>query len=586
MTDQLLDPQAHSQDRVTLSGRGKPRLGELLLRHGLISKDQLAVALHERQRSTKMLGEILVDFGFITEDALSSVLAEATGFNRFDPSEMVVDPELIRAVPKEVAETYRVLPLSFDGNSVRVAMADPYDVMAMDQIRRYLPKGLGIDPKVCTPVALQDAIDRAYGYEMSIEGILAELGSPQGLDQVRTGKGEEDEYTHPIVRLVNAILLDAVKVGASDLHFEPEAMFMRLRYRVDGVMTQVHAFHKDHWPAICHRLKILAGCNIANRFQPQDGRFTMELGSREIDFRVSTMPTVHGENVALRVLDKAQSLRALGDLGFGKTILRNIDATLRAPEGLVIVTGPTGSGKTTTLYAMLEKISSPSINIMTLEDPVEYQLPMIRQTQVNEQTGLGFSEGLRALMRQGPDTLLLGEVRDHETASQALRAAMTGHKVFTTLHTNDAIGAVPRLFDLGLNPNLVAGTLLAVVSQRLVRRLCTFCKTDREASDAEKVFLGARSTSEPLQVSDPHGCPKCRHTGYHGRIAIGEVLVINDAMNEAISAAVTRAELKRLAISQGFRPMVLDGIDKVTQGLIDIQDLLRVTPMAVAPIEG
>ena len=554
----------HSDD----ASLGNP-IGRRLLSLGLISKDQLEIALLEKSRSRKMLGTILVEFGFITEDALSAVLSESMGISRFDAKSTVIDAETARLLPKEVAQACRAIVIAIGPAHADVAMVDPYDVLAIDQIRRHLPHSVTVSPRVCTPADLAEAIDRAYGYEMSIDGILRELQTGN-FDQ---GGGEEG-YTHPIIRLVNAILLDAVKVGASDLHFEPEDLFLRLRYRIDGAMHQIRAFHKDLWPALAHRLKIISGMNIADKLSPQDGRLSLRLGSREVDFRAASLPTVHGENIVLRVLDKTRSLKSLDQLGFSDHNRTRLEQALKRPEGIIIVTGPTGSGKTTTLYGMLSLVSRIDVNLMTLEDPVEYQLPLIRQTQIREQTGLSFGEGVRALLRQDPDIIFIGEVRDTETAQMALRAAMTGHQVFTTLHTNDAIGAFPRLFDLGLKPSLMTGNIIAVLAQRLVRTLCVHCKRPRPATAAECQLLGVPADPAPT-LHDAVGCKECRHTGYKGRVAVVEVLLVDEEIDEALGKGAERASLRGLLRRRGFRAMIDDGLEKVLAGDISLDSLSR-----------
>ncbi|GAB5388681.1 MAG: GspE/PulE family protein [Alphaproteobacteria bacterium] len=547
------------------------RIGEQLIAMGMITADQLEVALYEQQSVDKMLGEILVEMGFLDETALSIVLSESAGLDRFDPAKWVIEPEVVEAVPHEVAVQHRMLPLAINtGGEALVAMSDPGDVIALDQLRRYLPKGIPITPLVATPADLDTALDRAYGYELSIDGILAELSG----DTAAAGEAAAESETSPVVRLVDAILLDAVKLGASDIHFEPEGHFLRLRYRIDGAMRSVRAFHRDHFPALAHRLKILGGMNIADKLKPQDGRFSMTLGSREVDFRVSSLPTLHGENVVLRVLDKTRSLRTLSELGFSEHNLWLIRRALLRPEGLVLVTGPTGAGKTTTLYAMLDEISTPDRNIMTLEDPVEYQIPTIRQTQVREGAGLDFVDGVRAMLRQNPDVVLIGEIRDRETAAMALRAAMTGHQVQSTLHTNDALGAVARLMDYDLAPGMLAGNIIAVIAQRLLRLLCEDCKTPREAQFEEVKLLGAEA-GKAVTIYDAVGCSSCGGTGYRGRTSVAEVLLVDDYLDEVVGNGGNRAQLRHAANRSGFKPMIEDAAAKVLAGQISIEAMIR-----------
>ncbi len=557
---------------TSMAKPGGQRIGEKLVKLGLVTVDQIEVALHEKNRSGKMLGTVLVELGFISDITLSAVLSQSAGIGTFDPKSAMSDPELVRRVPKDIAVRYRAMPLSADGVTTLVAMVDPYDVVALDQLRRYLPVGAEITPLVATSAQLAEAIDLAYGYEMSIDGIMRELRTGQ-IDPLSITENA-DGYKHPIVRLVSALLFDAVKQNASDLHFEPEALFVRLRYRIDGSMVQVMTFHKDHWPAISHRIKIIAGMNIADKLNPQDGRYTLTVGGRHVDFRAATLPGMHGENIVMRILDRARSLIDVNQLGFTEHNIQLLKKLLQRPEGIMIVTGPTGSGKTTTLYSVLNYINTVERNIMTLEDPVEYELPLIRQTNVREATGLGFAEGVRAIMRQDPDIIFIGEVRDAETASMAQRAAMTGHQVFTTLHTNDAYGAIPRLFDLGLQPGMIAGNIIGILAQRLVRVLCTHCKEAYSATPEECTLLGLDRQNPPTLYRGK-GCAQCRHTGYKGRVALVEILPVTEALDNVIAQGGLRQDVKKTALEQGFRPMILDGIDKILSGQISVNSLAR-----------
>ncbi|MCK5295371.1 MAG: Flp pilus assembly complex ATPase component TadA [Alphaproteobacteria bacterium] len=526
-----------------------------------------------------MLGEVLVELGFISERVLGELLAESSGFKRFNPDSIIVDTSVLKNLPKEVASRYRAFPISLTssdkGTVLHLAMADVYDVMAIDQIGRYFPVGTKIIPQVSGESDIQSVIDKFYGHELSIDGILNEIEN-QTSDEAKnmmeyTG---EDESIHPLVRLVNAILLDAVKEKASDLHFEPEGNYLRLRYRIDGVMSLVRTLHKGHWAAISHRLKIMSGMNIADKLNPQDGRTSMTLGSRKIDFRVSSLPTAHGENIVLRILDQAGLAMELDKLGYSEACLTMIEKLLRKPEGIIIVTGPTGSGKTTSLYAMMTHINSLDVNIMTLEDPVEYELPLIRQAQVREGTSMTFSRGIRSILRQDPDVILVGEIRDSDTATMALRAAMTGHQVYTTLHTNDAAGAIPRLIDLGMRPALMSGNIIGVMAQRLARRLCKDCVERKKASKEDCILLGLDPDNPPV-IGYAKGCDKCRNTGYSGRVAIAEVMPFNYEIDELIVANSMLSVVRKKAMELGFVPMADDGVQKVLDGIISIQSLIK-----------
>ncbi|MFZ5912851.1 MAG: GspE/PulE family protein [Pseudomonadota bacterium] len=554
------------------NGAPKARMGDRLLQLGAITQDQLDVALREKARAPeKMVGNILVELGFITDEMLTRLLAESTGHESLNIRDALIDPEAVKRVPRNVALQYRLLPVSISDEKAVIAMADPFDVLAMDQLRRYLPRGVQIEPRVCPEDDIINAIDRNFGYDMSVSGILRELET--GEYDV-TAPAAREGYTHPLVRLVDALMLDAVKLGASDIHFEPEELFVRLRYRLDGRLQQVRTIHKEHWSAMSHRLKIISGMNIADRLHPQDGRLSMRIGNREIDFRVSVMPTTGGENIVLRILDKAKAVVTLDQLGFSGVNRRQIDRILKRPEGIIIVTGPTGSGKTTTLYAMLSAISNPNVNIMTLEDPVEYELPMVRQTQIRENQGLTFGEGIRNILRQDPDIIFIGEVRDSETAQMALRAAMTGHQVFTTLHTNDALGALPRLYDLGLEPAMLSGNIIGVFAQRLVGLNCASCKRPRPATADECLLLETEADAPP-QIWEAPGCEACHHSGIKGRTAIAEVIYVDEELDELIATRATRTAMRAHLRENGQRSLAQDGIERVRDGSISLASLVR-----------
>ncbi len=558
-----------------VEGRKKGRIGDRMVEMGIITHNQLNVALQEKKISGKMLGEILVELGFIEEEILTVFLAESSGFELFDPKTTIVDGDALGFLSKELALKHSVLPISIESNLVRVAMDDPYDVVALDTLRQFFPKGSQIKPMVATAKVLSDAIDAAYGYSSSISDILREL--EEGGEQKDVASlSDAEAFAHPIVRLVNALVFDAVKIGASDLHFEPEENFIRLRYRLDGVLFTAQILHKQHWNAISQRIKIMCNMNIADKLSAQDGRFNMNVGGREADFRVSSLPTVHGENIVLRVLDKSASIMPLEGLGFSPENLAKIKKAQTRPEGIIIVTGPTGSGKTTSLYSMLNEINDVVVNIQTLEDPVEYSLPMIRQTHVREGV-LEFADGIKALLRQDPDIIFIGEIRDSTTGEMALKAAMTGHQVYTTLHTNDSFGAFPRLFDLGLKPGMVAGAIIAVFAQRLTRRLCDHCKEEYTPDKEECEMLGVEVGKPPkIFRAKQGGCDGCKGQGYKGRIAVAEILLMDEDMDELLARGESKADLKNLAVKKGFKSMRDDGILKVLAGVTDLKALSKV----------
>lgn len=557
-------------------GGTKLRIGDRLVATGIITTDQLNVALQEKKVSTKMLGEVLVDLGFITDDVLTTFLSETTGFEVFSPKQTVIDSNALALIEKKLAVKHQILPVSLDGNVAQIAMADPYDVMSLDILRRFMPKGVTIKPLITTPSVLSEAIDAAYGYASKVSDILKEMENSGNKDLDITGLSEEDAYMHPIVRLVNALIFEAVKARASDLHFEPEENFVRLRYRIDGDLITTQILHKQHWNSISQRIKIMASLNIADKLGPQDGRINMNVGGKEVDFRVSSLPTVHGENIVMRVLDKKGGIKPLKSLGFSEHNLKRIRRAQSRPEGIIIVTGPTGSGKTTSLYSMLNEINTVDVNIQTLEDPVEYSLPMIRQTAVKEGI-LEFQDGIRALLRQDPNVIFIGEVRDGITAGMALQAAMTGHQVYTTLHTNDSFAALPRLLDLGMVPGMIAGNIVAIFAQRLVRTLCPHCKQPHTPDEAECEILGVEFLSAP-QICEPKpgGCELCGGAGYKGRVAVAEILLFDEEMDEVVARGGTKGELKALAIQKGFKSMKEDGILKVLDGVTTLDALAKV----------
>jgi general secretion pathway protein E/type IV pilus assembly protein PilB len=450
-------------------------------------------------------------------------------------------------------------------------MADVYNVLAIDQVRRHMPRNTKIVPAYCTESEVLELIDQYYEYEISVDGILREIET--GIRDNTKLDGRQEGYVNPTVRLVNALLVDSIKSGASDIHFEPEGSFLRLRYRIDGEMVQVRSFHRDYWSAMVVRLKILSGMNIAETRNPQDGRISYNMLGRDVDFRVATQPTIHGENVVMRLLDKAKSLVPLEDLGFSDENIAILKRLIKRPNGIIILTGPTGSGKTTTLYSILSYINNIETNIMTLEDPVEYQLPLIRQSSVREGSGLDFLNGIKSLMRQDPDIIFIGEVRDEDTALMSVRAALTGHQVFTTLHTNDALGAIPRLTDIGVPAHLLSGSLIGCLAQRLVRKLCTRCKKAYTASPEECKILNVDPANPPT-IYQPVGCDACAHKGYKGRTGIVEVLRIDPELDELIATNATRKHMMEHALKMGFVNMQRDGVRKVLLGETSIEALI------------
>ena len=555
--------------------RRKLRLGELMMQQGLITEDQLRIALIEQEQNNIPLGRQLVRLGFVSETMVRDLVAHTIGQESIDLTTVVADGEALKMVPEDFARRYHLLPVAYDeaNKSLLVAMADMFNVVALDQLRAMLGGQIQLKPVLAAEAELDDFTDQFYGYELSVDGILREIETGEIDYQSLTANG--DEYTQPVVRLVGALLMDAVKRGASDIHFEPEYAFLRIRYRIDGVLQQVRSLHKSYWPGIAVRLKVVCGMDIAETRSPQDGRLNMNLCGRPIDFRVSTHPTIHGENIVLRVLDREKSIIPLERMGLRNNTLEELKLMMTRPEGILVVTGPTGSGKTTTLYSLLSHQNTEAVNIMTLEDPVEYPVTMMRQTSVAEVNKVDFANGIRSIMRQDPDIILVGEIRDEDTATMAFRAAMTGHQVFSTLHTNSALGTFPRLLDIGISPDIMAGNIIGVVAQRLIRVLCPHCKESAKPTDDERMILRVKQT-EAIQIFKHKGCKRCNFTGYRGRMAIMELLRIDSDLDAMIARRAHQDELRKVALEKGFITLADDGVRRILEGYTSIQEVMRV----------
>ncbi|WP_442769968.1 GspE/PulE family protein [Zoogloea ramigera] len=551
-------------------------IGQTLIHLGLISKDQLHIALREQGRSGEILGRQLVRLGFLSETTLRDALARSLGRPCADLSKLLPDAEALALVPRQLAKRLHLIPLSYDASQrhLVIASSDVDNIVALDQLRNSLPPSTEVDILLAGEAEIAQASDQLYGHELSIDGILNEIESGESDPFGQPARGSE--YAQPVVRLIDALLTDAVKRGASDLHFEPEAAFLRIRYRIDGLLRQIRALHKSCWPAMAVRLKVMAGLNIAETRNPQDGRISLQVSGRPVDFRVSTQPTIHGENIVLRILDRQKGIVDLDALGLTDPQLDLLKLMIARPEGLILVTGPTGSGKTTTLYSILGHINAEGINIMTLEDPVEYPMPMIRQTAVADAARLDFANGVRAMLRQDPDVILVGEIRGEDTARMAFQAAMTGHQVYSTLHTSSAIGAIPRLLDIGILPDILAGNVIGIVAQRLVRCLCPACREARPAHDYEMRLLGLTAASERPLLHEARGCPQCDFQGYRGRMAIMELLRMDPELDELVARRATAREIREAASRKGFRPLADDGARRVLEGATTLDELCRV----------
>ena len=561
------------------SPQAKRHIGQILISQGILTEDQLRIALLEQLKSRQPVGKLLVQLGFVSEATLRDALSEKLGLQSVELAQIVVDPGAIRIVPREFAKRHNLFPVALDRDRRRLilAISDTNNIVALDQVRAQLRGEFEIEIRLAGESEIARAIEQFYGHELSIDGILHEIET--GEIDYQSLQASGDEYSQPVVRLISALLADAVEKAASDIHFEPEQNFLRIRYRIDGVLRQIRSLHKTYWPAMAVRIKVMAKMNIAETRAPQDGRISLSLTGRQVDFRVASQITTHGENIVLRILDRQKGIVPLDQLGLQAESLAMLKRMIQRPEGIILITGPTGSGKTTTLYSILNHINHDGINIMTLEDPVEYPMTLIRQTSVNEAAKLDFANGIRSLMRQDPDVILVGEVRDEDTAEMAFRAAMTGHQVYSTLHTNSAIGAFPRLVDIGLSPEILAGNIIGVIAQRLVRRLCRHCRQPYGANPAECRLLGIKPDAKPPSLYRAVGCDHCDYQGYRGRLAIMELLRLDGELDEMVANRATPRELHKVALAKGFRTLADDGARRVLDGSTSVDELQRVVDL-------
>jgi len=559
------------------------RLGDRLQHMGLVSADQIQIALLEQKKTGKQLGDALIALGFVTEEAMREALGQTLGQQTIQLQTVLADSQALERLPKAMATRFQVFPVSYsqDTQTLVLASPKPNDIIAADQIRAHVGLGVHISWRLASAADVLAAIDQLYGYELSIDGIIHEIETGQ-IDLASLSQGQGG-YSHPVVRLVDAMLSDGVHKLASDIHFEPEGQFLRIRYRIDGVLRQVRVLHGRYWSAMLVRLKLLAGMNIAESRAPQDGRVSLSIGGRNVDFRAAVQPTIHGENFVLRVLDAKRGIVDYDKLGLTDRQYDILNLMLARPEGIILVTGPTGSGKTTTLYSVLSHMNDESVNIMTLEDPVEYPIARIRQTSISDGSKIDFSDGVRSLMRQDPDIILVGEVRDKDTAEMAFRAAMTGHQVFSTLHTNSALRSFQRIKDLGVSPEVMAGNIIGIVAQRLVRRLCGHCREPVEVvpGGIEARLMGEQALGRTVYRHHPGGCEACDYQGYKGRLAIMELLRVDSAMDELITRNATQGELAAHALANGFQPIAEDGLRRVIEGITSIEEVGRVVDLTV-----
>jgi type IV pilus assembly protein PilB len=568
-------------------GGSLSRLGDRLVAEKLISTEQLQRALAEQKGSADKLGTILVRLGFITEDSLVSFLSKQYSIPAITVAQVDPDPDVLKLVPEQIAKKHSVLPIKRMGNVLTLAMADPTNVFALDDVG--FMTGLQIQPVVASEAAIRKAFERLYETGASVTDMMSELEEAD--TDVEVVEGGEETFTKadvfdlkesadeaPVVRLINMILTDAIRRGASDIHLEPYEKVFRVRFRIDGVLHEIMTPPKRLEAALTSRVKIMATLDIAERRLPQDGRIKLRYHQREIDFRVSTLPTIFGEKTVMRILDKDALQLDLTALGFDPWSMEQFTKAIHSPYGMILITGPTGSGKTTTLYSAIHTINSPDINIMTAEDPVEYNLKGVNQVQVNDEIGRTFAACLRSFLRQDPDVILVGETRDLETAQIGIRAALTGHLVLSTLHTNDCPSTPARLLDMGIPPFLVSSSLQLILAQRLGRRVCRDCKEPYEASEESLVPYGhVPQGLGTVNFYKGKGCQTCNFTGMKGRVAIYEVMPVTTEIRDLILRNATTNEIQDAACSQGMKTLRQNALQKVIDGVTTVEEVLRVT---------
>ncbi len=563
-----------------------PRLLETLVKENLLTNEQASKAQAEQRRTGERLGAVLKRLGYLSEEDLLDFLSRKYGIPVINLQRVEVTDEITKLVKKDIAAKYQVFPVRKVGNTLTLALSDPTVVLAIDDVQ--FATGLHVIPVLASDTAIREAIDKHYvdsaakldellKTEKQVGADALELVD-RGAQKVDLSEVSEEAGEAPVIRFVNLILADAIRKRASDIHLEPYEKVFRVRYRIDGVLHDVMAPPKQMEAAILSRVKIMANMDIAERRLPQDGRISVKFSSKEVDLRVSSLPTIFGEKIVMRILDKSGVVLDLAKLGFEEDDMERFKKVILTPYGMILVTGPTGSGKSTTLYAAVSTINSPEINIMTAEDPVEYNLPGVNQVHVREDIGMTFQLALRSFLRQDPDVILVGEMRDTETAQIAIRAALTGHLVFSTLHTNDAPSTVTRLLDMGIVPFLVSSSLLMVVAQRLCRRICPDCREQIEMPLSVLLDVGFKpEEAEGVKVFKGVGCSNCANTGYRGRMAIHEILYINPELQEGIVKQRPANELKEIATKHGMRTLRQSGLRKVAMGLTTLDEIIRVT---------
>ena len=552
----------------------RKRIGDLLYEAGILTAEQLNEALKFQKQSKGRLGDILIEQKFITENQLIEVLEFQLGIPHVNLSKEKIDPSVLSLIPEAMANRYLVMPIRKERNKLFVAMADPMDYYAIDDMR--MSTGFQVEVAIATKDEVKLFIERYYGMKGSLDEALQSMGQVSATVAPAGADAELVDEDSPVVRLVSQILSQAVGNHASDVHLDPLENGMNVRFRIDGTLRTVQSLPKTMQSVVTARLKVMASLNIAEHRLPQDGRFRVTVDFREIDVRVSILPTIYGEKTVLRVLDLSNNMQKIEQIQFTKENLQSVRQMLAASSGMVLATGPTGSGKTSTLYAALAELNQPSVNVITVEDPVEYRLTGVNQVAVNEATGLTFARGLRSILRQDPDIVMVGEIRDTETAEIAIRAAMTGHLVLSTLHTNDSISSIARLIDMGVDRFLVATALRGIIAQRLVRMICNDCTITYTPTTVEQELLQSVGLAD-AKLMTGRGCPSCSRTGFRGRVAIHEVLPVDDTIRAMILHGQTEAEIRNYATNhKGFHTLLTDGLGKAATGITTVSEVLRV----------
>jgi len=555
----------------------RKRFGEMLVEYGLVEPEKLEEALEIQGKTGEKLGKILKDMGAVSKQELIEILGIQLGIPHINLQRHIIDPEAVKSIPESLARRLKAVPVKKEGDQLVVAMSNPLDIFAIDDIR--LISRLNVKPVLADEEDIMAVINQYYTMKESIEQFIDEL-SAHGIDSAEVAAETELEASEsaPVVKLVNSIIQEGIRSGASDIHIEPGEDIVKIRYRIDGVLHETMKYPKNLHSAVVARIKIISNMDITVKRLPQDGRKKFEFDGKEVDLRISTLPTVHGEKVAVRILDRDKYFMKLENLGFSPESLLEYRRIINYPYGMILVSGPTGSGKTTTIYSTLYELDIKGKNIVTIEDPVEYMLEGINQVQVQPKIGLTFAEGLRSILRQDPNIIMVGEIRDSETADIAIRAALTGHLVLSTIHTNDSASAITRLIEMGVEPFLIASSVIGVVAQRLVRKICAECKTEYVADEKERIFLGITG---PQKLYRGKGCTFCNHTGYKGRVAIYEVLRLLKEHRNLIIHKASSDKIKELSIKNGMKTLKESSVDLVLKGVTTVEEILKATTVEI-----